>query len=107
MQCVSISRVTERICDMFFHVRGKLEEAQSDEKTIRCSAAWTECSEGADSRAAMDSMEEVPLLSSRRDLLVALWPFGRTVDHYSPECLKQEVFESDMFRKRIIRIYGH
>ena len=100
MLYVAISHVTERICETFFDIRVTLEEVQSAVTTMQDAVRLGQKTVG-------ELMAELRWTTWKKCrgcavdevCFVAMWPFGRTVDHDSPGCLKQEVFESIEFRE--------
>ncbi|KAK4450257.1 hypothetical protein QBC34DRAFT_493943 [Podospora aff. communis PSN243] len=111
---VAISRVMERICEVIFDVRDRLEEAGSGLRfkiatggDVVFPERQTEETISLGRNAVKELTEDLRWSTWKRCrgcavdeiCFIAMWPYGRTQDHYAPGCRKQELFGTIEFWK--------
>ncbi|KAK0619579.1 hypothetical protein B0T14DRAFT_413491, partial [Immersiella caudata] len=98
---VAISRVMERICEVLFDVRDKLEEAQpglglemeerghimTDKKEMKDAVRLARSAvKGLTEELRWTTWKKCRGCAPDEICFVAMWPYGRIQDHYSPSC---------------------
>lgn len=96
----AVSTVTERICHALFDAMKALAQGGLD-RTLDVADKEARRARGI-LRELADELQWTGWKKCRgcavdEICFVAMWPFGRVVDYYSPGCVNQSTFEADDF----------